>query len=228
VGVGIDHGRLEPSESISGEIGDHVVDLLRISNERRRAIIKIEDALKKEGTEFLGVLSIESLGVPYAGPSFVPRGTLLLLLVLIEHPSKATAYGRRHGPEEISRVIPVEVFPTGRRRFGISVISATTTSVSAIPIPTSAITASIAPIVIVVASVTWIIRWVPWYVPRSTVLIPEWIGMMPRAIFPRTTGSPGTWRRRPIEIQRAGLTPMSMCMRSRIINVNKRRGRSMM
>jgi hypothetical protein len=117
-------------------MGDHVVDLLSISNECRRAIIKIEDALKEEGTEFLGVLSIESLGIPYAGPSFFPRGTLLLLLVLIEHPSKATANGRRHGPEEISRIVPVEIFPTGRRWFGISVISATITSASAIPIPT--------------------------------------------------------------------------------------------
>jgi hypothetical protein len=188
VGVRIDHGRFKPTESVSCEVGDHVVDFLGITKERQWAVVEVKDALKEKSTEFLGVLSIESLRILNAGPSFIARGALLLL-VLIEHPSKATANSRRHGPEEISRVIPVEVFPTWSGRFGISVTSTS--------IPTSAIstTSTSSVTAIVVVRIFW---FVPWNVPRTPILIPERIRTMPGAISPRTPVRSG--RRRSVKI----------------------------
>jgi hypothetical protein len=183
IGVRIDHRGFKPTESISCEVRDHVVDFLGITKERRWAVIEVEDALKKKGAEFLGVLSIKSLGIPNSGPSFIARGALSLLM-LVKHSSKATANSRRHGPEEISRIIPVEVFPMRRRWFGISVTSTSTS------IPTSAISTSSVTAIVVVR----IFRLVPWNVPRTPVLIPERTRMMPWAIFPRTPVRSGRWR----------------------------------
>jgi hypothetical protein len=79
LGVWIDNGRFKPSKSITSKVGDHVIDLLVIPDECRRAILEIEDALEEESPEFVGVLAVEGVGIPNSGLRLI-RGRSALIL----------------------------------------------------------------------------------------------------------------------------------------------------
>jgi hypothetical protein len=80
LGVRIDNGRFKPSKSITSKVGDHVIDLLMIPDECRKAILEIEDALEEESLEFVGVLAIEGVGIPNPGPRLIRRRRSALIL----------------------------------------------------------------------------------------------------------------------------------------------------